>query len=79
MFSYNNFFLQVPNNYETDLIFPIIEKASEMANVCYALSDEPTKTKLKVWYKCVISLTSFLICHFFICLFTQIVFLTDNW
>ncbi|KAL8115807.1 hypothetical protein AgCh_022345 [Apium graveolens] len=39
---------KVPNNYETDLIFPIIEKASEMANVCYALSDEPTKTKLKI-------------------------------
>nr|GMD07026.1 alanine--tRNA ligase, chloroplastic/mitochondrial isoform X1 [Ipomoea batatas] len=39
---------KVPNNYETDVIFPIIEKASELANVSYALADEPTKTKLKV-------------------------------
>ncbi|XP_017258712.1 alanine--tRNA ligase, chloroplastic/mitochondrial [Daucus carota subsp. sativus] len=39
---------KVPNNYETDLIFPIIEKASEMANVRYALADDPTKTKLKI-------------------------------
>lgn len=42
------FFLQVPNNYETDLIYPIIEKASELANVSYALADEQTKLKLKV-------------------------------
>lgn len=40
--------MQVPNNYETDLIFPIIEKAAELANVYYALSDDQTKLKLKV-------------------------------
>lgn len=50
MYSYHEILLQVPNNYETDLIFPIIEKASELANVSYALADDPTKTKLKVWY-----------------------------
>lgn len=43
-------FSQVPNNYETDLIFPIIEKAAELANVSYALADDSTKTKLKVRY-----------------------------
>ncbi|OMO91979.1 Alanine-tRNA ligase, class IIc [Corchorus olitorius] len=39
---------KVPNNYETDLIYPIIEKASELANISYALADEQTKLKLKV-------------------------------
>ncbi|CAN4107303.1 unnamed protein product [Withania somnifera] len=39
---------KVPNNYETDLIFPIIEKAGELANVSYALADDSTKTKLKI-------------------------------
>nr|XP_043627045.1 alanine--tRNA ligase, chloroplastic/mitochondrial [Erigeron canadensis] len=39
---------KVPNNYETDLIFPIIEKVSELANVSYARADDSTKTKLKV-------------------------------
>ncbi|EOX97515.1 Alanyl-tRNA synthetase, chloroplastic, putative isoform 5 [Theobroma cacao] len=39
---------KVPNNYETDLIYPIIEKASELANMSYALADEQTKLKLKV-------------------------------
>lgn len=39
---------KVPNNYETDLIFPIIEKVSELANVTYALADDSSKTKLKV-------------------------------
>ncbi|XP_076882088.1 alanine--tRNA ligase, chloroplastic/mitochondrial-like [Bidens hawaiensis] len=39
---------KVPNNYETDLIFPIIEKVSELANVSYALADDSTKTKLKI-------------------------------
>lgn len=39
---------KVPNNYETDLIFPIIQKAAEMAKVDYAKADEATKTKLKV-------------------------------
>ncbi|XAR59880.1 Alanine--tRNA ligase [Bertholletia excelsa] len=39
---------KVPNNYETDLIFPIIQKASELANIKYALSDDTTKTNLKI-------------------------------
>ncbi|CAK9153926.1 unnamed protein product [Ilex paraguariensis] len=39
---------KVPNNYETDLIFPIIEKASELANVSYTLADDPTKANLKI-------------------------------
>ncbi|XP_024991586.1 alanine--tRNA ligase, chloroplastic/mitochondrial isoform X3 [Cynara cardunculus var. scolymus] len=39
---------KVPNNYETDLIFPIIEKVSELANVSYALTDDSSRTKLKV-------------------------------
>ncbi|XP_043811967.1 alanine--tRNA ligase, chloroplastic/mitochondrial isoform X7 [Manihot esculenta] len=39
---------KVPNNYETDLIYPIIEKASELANVSYALADDQTKRNLKI-------------------------------
>ncbi len=39
---------QVPNNYETDLIFPIIQKAGEIAGINYGESDEKTKTSLKV-------------------------------
>ncbi|MBF2018439.1 MAG: alanine--tRNA ligase [Rivularia sp. T60_A2020_040] len=39
---------QVPNNYETDLIFPIIEKAAEIAEINYSKSDEKTQTSLKV-------------------------------
>ncbi|KAH1099165.1 hypothetical protein J1N35_016086 [Gossypium stocksii] len=39
---------KVPNNYETDLIYPIIEKASALANISYPLTDEQTKLKLKV-------------------------------
>ncbi|XP_027086843.1 alanine--tRNA ligase, chloroplastic/mitochondrial isoform X1 [Coffea arabica] len=38
---------KVPNNYETDLIFPIIEKASELANVSYAVADDCTQRYLK--------------------------------
>ncbi|KAK4798324.1 hypothetical protein SAY86_030650 [Trapa natans] len=38
----------VPNNYETDLIYPIIKKAAELANVSYALANEQTKLKLKI-------------------------------
>lgn len=40
--------LQVPNNYETDLIYPIIEKAAELANISYALADDRTKMNLKI-------------------------------
>jgi alanyl-tRNA synthetase len=39
---------QVPNNYETDLIFPIIARAAELAGVNYMTADESTKTFLKV-------------------------------
>ncbi|MCX7592771.1 MAG: alanine--tRNA ligase [Fischerella sp.] len=39
---------QVPNNYETDLIFPIIKKAAEIAGIDYTESDEKTKVSLKV-------------------------------
>ncbi|XP_054777716.1 alanine--tRNA ligase, chloroplastic/mitochondrial isoform X2 [Prosopis cineraria] len=39
---------KVPNNYETDLIYPIIEKASELANVSYAAADDQTKMNLKI-------------------------------
>ncbi|CAK7329398.1 unnamed protein product [Dovyalis caffra] len=39
---------KVPNNYETDLIYPIIEKAAELANVSYALANDQTKTSLKI-------------------------------
>lgn len=39
---------KVPNNYETDLIFPIIEKAASMALVSYAKADDATKTNLKI-------------------------------
>ncbi len=39
---------QVPNNYETDLIFPIIKTAAEVAGIDYAQADEGTKVSLKV-------------------------------
>jgi len=39
---------RVPNNYETDLIFPIIKTASEIAGIDYAKSDESTKVSFKV-------------------------------
>ncbi|XP_010242838.1 PREDICTED: alanine--tRNA ligase, chloroplastic/mitochondrial isoform X2 [Nelumbo nucifera] len=39
---------KVPNNYETDLIYPIIEKAEELALVSYAEADDRVKTYLKV-------------------------------
>ncbi len=38
----------VPNNYETDLIFPIIKKAAEIAGIDYTESSEKTKVSLKV-------------------------------
>ncbi len=37
-----------PNNYETDLIFPIIKTAADIAGIDYAQSDEKTKVSLKV-------------------------------
>jgi len=36
------------NNYETDLIFPIIQKTCEIANIHYFSSDEKNKTSLKI-------------------------------
>ncbi|GMH18127.1 hypothetical protein Nepgr_019968 [Nepenthes gracilis] len=39
---------KVPNNYETDLLYPIIKRASVLANVSYALGDDSTKLKLKI-------------------------------
>ena len=39
---------QVPNNYETDLIFPIIETAAKIAKINYQSADEKTKVSLKV-------------------------------
>ncbi|MBW4665337.1 MAG: alanine--tRNA ligase [Chroococcus sp. CMT-3BRIN-NPC107] len=39
---------QVPNNYETDLIAPIVKTAAQIAGIDYAQSDEQTKISLKV-------------------------------
>ena len=39
---------QVPNNYETDLIFPIVKTAAQIAEIDYAQADEATKVSLKV-------------------------------
>jgi alanyl-tRNA synthetase len=39
---------KVPNNYETDLIFPIIESAAKIVGIDYHKSDEKTKISLKV-------------------------------
>ncbi|MER3493066.1 MAG: alanine--tRNA ligase [Mastigocladus sp. ERB_26_2] len=38
----------VPNNYETDLIFPIIKKAAEIAGIDYYKSDEKIQVSLKI-------------------------------
>ncbi|MCP9887583.1 alanine--tRNA ligase [Cyanobium sp. ATX 6A2] len=38
----------VPNNYETDLIYPLIETAAQLAGVDYRSLDEKGKTSLKV-------------------------------
>eukprot|EP00891_Asterochloris_glomerata_P004769 jgi/Astpho2/4769/Aster-00316 len=39
---------QVPNNYETDLILPILERAAQLAGLQYALADPSQQTALKV-------------------------------
>ena len=39
---------EVPNNYETDLIFPLIETAAGLAGVDYSALDAKGKTSLKV-------------------------------
>jgi alanyl-tRNA synthetase len=38
----------VPNNYETDLIFPIIRTAAEIADIDYSQAADSTKVSLKV-------------------------------
>lgn len=38
----------VPNNYETDLIFPIVAKVASLAAIDYHTADADTKTALKV-------------------------------
>ena len=38
----------VPNNYETDLIFPIIQTAAKLAKLKYSQADASTKISLKV-------------------------------
>lgn len=38
----------VPNNYETDLIIPIIKTAAEITGIDYATANESTKVSLKV-------------------------------
>ncbi len=38
----------VPNNYETDLIFPLLDKAASLAKIKYHHENEKTKTSLKV-------------------------------
>ncbi|GLC40229.1 hypothetical protein PLESTF_000911100 [Pleodorina starrii] len=38
----------VPNNYETDLIFPIVQKAASIADIDYHTAPPATKTALKV-------------------------------
>ncbi len=37
-----------PNNYETDLIYPIVETAAQLAKIDYSKADEATKVSLKV-------------------------------
>lgn len=39
---------KVPNNYETDLILPIIKTAANLAGIEYSKTDEKTKISLKV-------------------------------
>ena len=39
---------QVPNNYETDLIFPLVQTAADLAGIDYGKAEEETKTSLKV-------------------------------
>ncbi|MGL6338525.1 MAG: alanine--tRNA ligase [Waterburya sp.] len=39
---------EVPNNFETDLIFPIIKTAAEVAGIDYTKADSQTKISLKV-------------------------------
>lgn len=38
----------VPNNYETDLLFPLLAEAARLAGIDYSSAPEKTKTSLKV-------------------------------
>eukprot|EP00884_Botryococcus_braunii_P001202 jgi/Botrbrau1/11082/Bobra.0302s0024.1 len=38
----------VPNNYETDLLFPLLAEAARLAGIDYSSADERTKSSLKV-------------------------------
>jgi hypothetical protein len=38
----------VPNNYETDLLFPLLARAAALAGVDYRSADAATQTALKV-------------------------------
>jgi alanyl-tRNA synthetase len=42
--------VQVPNNYETDLVFPIVKRAADIAGIDYhsASTTEQQRTSLKV-------------------------------
>lgn len=42
----------VPNNYETDLIFPIVAKAAQLAGVDYNTASPTAQTALKVSLVC---------------------------
>ena len=39
---------RVPNNYETDLIYPIVEAAAELAGLDYRTASAREQTSLKV-------------------------------
>lgn len=40
---------RVPNNYETDLILPIVDRAAQLAGMQYASAAPSQKTDLKVF------------------------------
>jgi len=42
----------VPNNYETDLIFPIVTKAAQLAGIDYNTASPTAQTALKVCVVC---------------------------
>jgi alanyl-tRNA synthetase len=41
---------RVPNNYETDLIFPIVAAAAKLAGLDYHAASEQQQTSLKVGF-----------------------------
>ena len=46
---------QVPNNYETDLILPILERAAQLAGLQYASANPAQQTALKVGFSWAVS------------------------